>query len=209
MYSRFRVLYLASASGARIVLATMLLLVILAGVLPFSAISSAHMCSMPCCVGLAPHAAGSCHVNPSKQQNPLRVEMCGAMEMLPSAHGEMQVHEASAKDIAAPAHCATQENHSAAQSPTYQDVPSQTASVASLALTQPCQSDCGACSGNFAQLRRFHDAATLPLALRPRPPTLAWQSQRSDKLPYIPAAWRKSFRPRGPPVPSQLFINIA
>lgn len=209
MLSRLRHLYSARALITRVVVTVALALALLSGIMPYNTLSSAHLCTMACCAGLAPHAAGSCHLNLSRQRNVHGDNACGAMDMSSEHGGAMQMHESAQTDVASHDHCNVQERRSTAQPPASQDTSSQTASVASLALTQPCSSDCGACSGNLAPLRRSPDAATLPYGVRPRPPTLAGQIQHSDELPYIPTARRRNSRPRAPPLPSLLSINIA
>src|SRR3954465_12349291 len=49
----------------RMFVAIVLILAFLTGTVPLSYASTGSLCTMECCVSLAPHAAGSCHMDPS------------------------------------------------------------------------------------------------------------------------------------------------
>ena len=49
----------------RIVVAVFLVVALLSGIAPFKSASAGNFCTMACCAGLPPHAAGSCHMEMS------------------------------------------------------------------------------------------------------------------------------------------------
>lgn len=69
----------------RIVVAVVLVLALLSGIAPFKSASAGNFCTMACCAGVPPHAAGSCHMEmpgagkltPESTPEALSDELCG------------------------------------------------------------------------------------------------------------------------------------
>jgi hypothetical protein len=76
----------------------------------------------------------------------------------------------------------------------------QQASIAASVFTKPCSEECAAAAFAGVQLRRPRPAATLALALKPRPPTLISRADCFNSLLPSSAARRRQSRPRAPPV---------
>lgn len=69
----------------RIVVAVVLVLALLSGIAPFKSASAGNFCTMACCAGVPPHAAGSCRMEmsapgkltPESTPEALSDELCG------------------------------------------------------------------------------------------------------------------------------------
>lgn len=186
-------------SIARIILATTLLLVVLASAVPFSSLASSHACAMACCIGKPPHMAGSCSVQFSDEEQaetpPERNEEQPAHHqhaMHPSGGDSQAIASAKHQDAAKPP--ATHHSKSGTE------VSSRTTSVASQpSLTTPCSPECAAVASVYSQVRRPRDSASVAVVARPRPPTfLSFDDYQARPLPKSSECRRLS-RPRAPP----------
>ena len=167
----------ARASIARIILASALALVVLAGVVPPEAFASSHQCAMACCVGKAPHMAGSCSTSLGDDENQAQ-----APNDEHAAHG----------------HAAHASQHSSAHHSTHKDS-RRTLSVAVRALTKPCSPECVAAAFNSSQVRRPRHAASVVVKARHRPPTARSFVGQHVELPPKSADHVRQARPRAPP----------
>lgn len=162
------------AKIARASLASALLLVLLSGVLPFSALAS-RGCKMACCVSKLSHGAESCSL---------------------SFAGENQEEASdtqSKEDSAAHHHMQQEGAHRSSNEE------SQTASISYEALTSTCSPECACAPSASTQSPRPRETAALSDAARPRPPTLVIFSESSSKV-LLPSAYlRRRSRPRAPP----------
>ncbi|MBA2732197.1 MAG: hypothetical protein H0U54_04820 [Acidobacteria bacterium] len=188
----------ARTSIPRIVLAAMLMIVLLAGIVPFSSFSSSHDCGMACCVGKPSHTAGSCSVQLGDEEHAEPPAEPGDEH---SAHDSHAAHSSGATSQVV----ASSENHRTAKRPPAHHSKSgakespRTASIASEAMTTPCAPECAAAALSSSQVRRPRDPAALTIAAGPRPPTLLFfAGHLSQPLPKS-AERRRLSHPRVPP----------
>ena len=169
-------------SIARILLATMLTLVLLAGVIPFSSLASSHECGMACCAGKPSHMAGSCSTAFSTEEE-------AAPDDEHSAHGHAMHLSGAAK-------------HSSAHHSTSGVKSTRKPSVASpAALTTPCSPECAAAAPGYSQVRRPRAPASLVVAARLHsPPRRLCAGHFTVPTPQSAEA-RRILRPRAPPSP--------
>jgi hypothetical protein len=191
---------------ARTVLASVLLVVLLAGVVPFSSLASSHPCAMACCVGKAAHLAGSCSTaldDEEEAESPADEQ--GEEEVTAAAHSDHMMHEPGAT---APAREAAKHQESATQHSAHHSTPGEksprTSSVSSqAAMTTPCSTECAAAVSGYTQVRRPRDAASLAIAAHQHQPTNQFIFSHFSKPLTEAAARRKLSRPRAPPFPSR------
>ncbi len=188
----------ASTSIARIILATMLMLVVLAGAVPFSSLASSHECGMACCIGKPSHMAGSCSTALGDEE---QAEASAEPDDEHAAHSSHAMH-LSGEDSQA---VASTGHHETAKSPSTHHSKSgakesiSTARIASQAMTTPCSPECAAAASASTQVRRPRDPAASSIAARPRPPTLlSFASHQATPLRKS-AERRRLSRPRAPP----------
>ena len=185
---------------ARTILAVMLVLVLLAGVVPFSSLASSHECGMACCVGKPSHMAGSCSTHLGNEEQ--EAEPPAEADEEQSAHARHMRHPASTP--AATANSSSGHHgaglHSSAHRSTSKKAPVRKASVASQAMIRtPCSPDCAAAASCYSQVRRPRDPSQVALSARPRPPTLCFQVAYLSKPLPESAERRRLSRPRAPP----------
>ena len=164
------------AKIARISLASVLLLVLLSSIVPFSALAS-RGCKMACCIAKLSHGRESCSVKFA---------------------GENQLEESDNQGEEHSAHNHAQ--HAGAHSSSLSDESSQTASPASQAMTSPCSPEC--CTGALSsvQERRQRDQAIIADAAKLRPSTPVVFSRQSINPARFLSHLRDQNTPRGPPL---------
>jgi hypothetical protein len=194
----------ARTSIARIILATMLLLVMLAGAVPFNSLSSSHECGMACCVGKPSHMAGSCAVALGDEEQAEETPAEPSAEQ--TAHSSHATHSAngdSHEAVAPTKHQGAAKHPSAHHSKSGAEEPTRTASIASQAITTPCSPECAAAASASTQVRRPRDPASSSIAARPCPTTIL-SFAGHQTLPLRDSAERRRLsRPRAPPRSSQ------
>jgi hypothetical protein len=173
-------------------LAAMLALVLLAGIVPFNALSSDHQtCTMSCCAGRPQHNSGSCGAAFSDEhETPVEEH----------AHPEgIQAPGASPEIVEAASECGTTQRSS--DEPTSSsDISRPAPRLTAHALTTPCSPECAAASVNaFGQVRRPRNEAALAANNRPRPTMRAALAERISKLQILSAVIGRQSRPRAPP----------
>lgn len=201
----------------RIIVAVVLVLSLLSGVVPFSSASVGHLCTMECCAGLAPHAAGSCHMNmsapgkvaaeatergsdqlcklPQADNGATKGITAGVMGMKASTDSSLDLDDVT---IDASDHCSTDAQSKAASGVSHNDYP-QPASIATQSFSKPCPPECG--TGALSSgVRPSRHAVALAYNARPRPPTPGRKRQHSSSNDLITSTYCKQLRPRGPPL---------
>jgi hypothetical protein len=175
----------------------MLVLVLLAGVVPFSPLSASHECSMACCVGKPPHMAGSCSVTFVSEE---QAEPSAEPGEEDSAHDGHMAHStgATSQAVASIEHHAAAGPSSSHHSKSAGKESLRARSVAAQAITTPCSPECAAAS-TFSQVRRPRDPALISLDARPRPPTRRLFIGRFTVPSPKFAEVRRLSRPRAPP----------
>lgn len=176
---------------AKLVLATMLALALLSGSVPFTTISAAPMCTLTCCAGRLPHAAGSC--------------MGGACDtgLLRPKKSPKHAHNNIALQEAEPL-CGLKRITSLAIRPQNQDQSNtagseQSESVTAAVVITPCQPDCGGCVSGSTNQNRQRDTTALSHALRPRPPSSKQLAIASREFVNTLLVVCAQSRPRAPP----------
>jgi hypothetical protein len=190
----------------RTILATLLLTTLLWNIVPVATIASGPMCTLACCAGRAPHAAGSCmtgschgvlahnrKVHVHTEASSPTVLLCG-LSRLPMSANRLPSRSRLAvlSDFGARAHS----DLSRDASKTFPDQ----ASIATAVLTKPCQPDCGSCGTTFTNSNRQRNAAALAYANRPRPPSSVRLGTVHDTPPRKLNALCRRGAPRGPPL---------
>lgn len=192
---------------ARILIAATLSVALVSGSATLGLSSSAQLCTMSCCTGLAPHEAGSCahgscHVNlPDHKPSPppeKQEESC-------DAHVPQSVPDGDRHDSVTDNHSTSEHLHEQQDISPAQESPSQKASrqtktaIAGSVLTKPCPPDCGAGTFSCSSQNRPRDAATVSYADKPRPPSCLRLSRSSYNFAQTRDALCQRSRPRGPP----------
>jgi len=193
---------LLRSSVARIFLATLFSLALLSGVAPAGPLSAGRFCSMPCCAGKAPHAAGSClggscHARLAVRRKSAPEKFCGLRPRL-SLTTRLRTDRSANSDYRATREAADALNANSTTSDV-RDASTKDAHVAHAALTHTCPPDCGACASAPAQLRRPHDAAALSEAGRARAPTHSSLSPHAQTFTPALSSPRERANPRAPP----------
>jgi hypothetical protein len=174
---------------ARLGLAVVILIGFLSSVAPLAPVSASSICTLECCTGRAPHAAGSCMngschavLSTHKTRTPPRVtqaqsdKLCG----LDRAVAARIVGRMSVDRVPRPAK-------------------SDPATISAAAFVKPCQPDCGGLASGFANSNRQRNAATMAHAVRPRPPTDLHLLNFARHGAQTLAALCRQCVPRGPP----------
>jgi hypothetical protein len=184
----------------RIVVAALLVFALLSSVAPLSTFSSAHLCTMSCCIGKPPHLAGSCSVSFIHQKKTLDSNFDtdeNSLEHHDGMHARANVREEESANSSD--HCHT-ETHFAAETSSAQEREAQPAGIASQILTQPCPPECQAGASSFARVRPSRDPAAMAHACQPRPPTNSSLAGLFFTILLLPANKRRQSRPRAPPL---------
>ncbi len=191
----------ARKSIARIILAAMMMLVVLAGAVPFSSLSSSHECGMACCTGKPSHLAGSCSTALGDEE---QMEATAEPGDEQTTHNSHAGHHSSgdSQTVASTGHHETAKPNQAHHSKSGAKESLRTARIASQAITTPCSTECAAAASASTQVRRPRDPASSSIAARPRPPTLLSFTHHQATLLPVPAERRRLSRPRAPPLPS-------
>ena len=203
----------------RFIVAVVLVLALLSGIVPFGAASAGHLCTMDCCAGLAPHAAGSCHMSMSShgkreesspeqdldkhcslpQANTGAIDGsgvdAGVMGMTDSAHSSLDLDDVT---IDASDHCNTDSQSKDLNATSHNDS-SSSHSVATQFFSKPCPAECGT-GAVSSGVRRSRDSVAVVYHARSRPsaPGRKYQHLNGDFL--IASNYCRQLRPRGPPL---------
>jgi hypothetical protein len=185
----------------RIVLATTLLLGVLASSLPLATIAGGSMCTLSCCAGRAPHAAGSCmngschaflstHLKKTHhhhQRASDKIEpMCGLTER---AKGTTSI---SLGKIVLNVRARVVTNKDRDRSPS-------SLRISSPSISKPCQPDCASISA-FSLSKWERQKAAVTYAQQPRPPSIAAIATVNSKLIRKRKELCRKSAPRAPPV---------
>jgi hypothetical protein len=176
--------------AARLGLAVLLLIGLFSNLAPLAPVSAGSMCTLECCAGRAPHAAGSC--------------MDGTCQAVLSTHKTRTAHrvtQAQDDKLCGLNHAvATNIVGRASVDRAPRPAKSDPATISAAAFVKACQPDCGGCASGFASSNRQRNAATMAHAVRRRPPTdLRLPGFARHGAQTLDALCREG-APRGPPV---------
>src|ERR1051325_8821195 len=182
---------------ARIFLAAALLLGFIASTLPLATIASGPMCTLACCAGRAPHAAGSCmngschavlsnlpRKNPSAPRYQLREQLCGLSRFSQTNFRVTRTVLPANKTIQRQTETRTQ------------------AQLSAHTIATPCEPGCGSGAASaFGGSHRERTAGALSNDLQPRP-TLLKKRINADlsRVKTVHLLCREC-APRPPPTP--------
>jgi hypothetical protein len=176
--------------AARLGLAVLLLVGFLANLAPLVPVSAGSTCTLECCAGRAPHAAGSC-MNGSCQAVLSTHKTGTAHRKIPAQDDKLcGFNRAVATKIVG--------RLSVNRAP--RPAKSDQATISAAAFVKPCQPDCGGCASGFASSNRQRNSATMAHAARPRPPTDLHLLDFGRHGAQTLAALCRQCAPRGPPV---------
>jgi hypothetical protein len=208
MYQRHRPLRTKIVRAARVGLAAMLLAVLLSGSVPFTSVPAQATCNLACCIGKAPHAAGSCmggscrsgvlssdHATHTHQITaPEEAEtLCG----LPNQIGATTVAQmAEVPTIEADGSVVKEDVSDVGQAS--QNVRDQV-HISAAALVKPCQEDCGGCVSGFTNLNRQRNTAIVNHSDPSLPPSTIQLANLEFHLRQTLAALCLQCGPRAPP----------
>ncbi len=172
----------------RAILSVSLLVVLVGAGLVWPAAASGPMCTLACCAGRAPHAAGSCMQGSCSDHD---------------AHHEPPDAESPIPGIVAGAHGSDMDNVPTVDA---SHVTRQNASgvpaFSTAALMKPCESGCGASTTITITVRKARDGATNgSINHRPASATVRLK-QISFDAPPLQTGFGRNHIPRGPPRPS-------
>ena len=176
---------------ARATLATLLLAALLASVAPLDTFATGPMCTLDCCAGRAPHAAGSCmdgtcHAALRKRANHSHPSQTGIGERLCSSSLHMLRRLPLGSTNKTPPRPTNTERKKAPQ-------------LSSNTVSKPCLPDCGGIGSSFAAADyRNHAAVGRGQQLRPNTGTDAANGYLA--LLVTPTALLRQHAPRAPPI---------
>lgn len=177
-------------SVPRLGLAVLLLIGFLSSIAPLAPVSAGSVCTLECCVGRAPHAAGSCMSGSC--QAVLSTHKTGAAHRVTQAQGDKLcgLNRALTTKIVG----------RISVNPATRPAKSDPATISAAALVKSCQPDCGGCVSGFASSNRQRNTAAMVDAARPRPPTDLHLLDFARHGAQTLAALCGQCVPRGPPV---------
>jgi hypothetical protein len=174
---------------ARVVLATLLLASVVESVAPVETFATGSTCTLACCAGRAPHAAGSC--------------MDGSCHAAIKRHA----HQTHRSELQIPERLcsltprAMRRNLSLAQTTSRKSIDAgpQPAQLSNGTFTKPCLADCGTASGSVAQDYRNHALVTRRYQARPG----LMNERAGDEFSCLMdrVALLGQHPPRAPPIP--------
>ena len=194
-----------ASHAARAVLGATVVFAILWASIPSSAFAPGPLCTLACCAGRAPHAAGSCmdgscHANVLAHRKTIHIHrespvpqserLCGLQKLTARASFWSRLwapgdHSDSITDS----------EHSASR------IASGRANISSSTLRKPCESDCGAGSVSSTNQRRPRESAAHANAERTRPLSNRGWLAAANTCIYAREAIRWQANPRAPPAP--------
>ena len=196
-------------------LAATLLLTLVAGSIAWPAAASGPLCTLSCCTGRAPHAAGSrmhssCAAGISIGSPIKNTQHAHHHEQQPvqesnrsSAFAGVTASVGGSEMDAVPTIEATSEDSSTNNAQSYTAEPASNRSAATgmsaTVLSKPCQYDCGACAPGFAGSKRSRNAGALAQAHHAQPPPSVKLVDIRDQLMLKRSAQGRQSVPRGPP----------
>ncbi len=184
---------------ASVALGTVMLAALLATTVPFETLASGQMCTLACCAGRAPHAAGSC--------------MDGSCHALLKnrAFGQSRFHHfISASEqfcglTILRAHLHSSVRRGIAGNRVLEHKNNQIDSKASVSagtIGRPCEPNCGAGILSSSRPSRPRHSTAIAHATKPRPPSISLQILFRLTAAKSLSGSAQQFSPRGPPIPS-------
>lgn len=180
-----------TVNTAKVAFAVTLLIAFLSSIVPLASMSAGSMCTLKCCTGRTPHAAGSC--------------MEGSCQAAILRHGKApknrQPKLIQAEPLCGLAHKLVVKSFAQMRSGSDQSQVRSGQTTASAAVfVKPCQPDCGSSAAGFTNSNRHRNSAVFADAVRPRGPTATHLSDFGRHRIQILDALCRQCAPRGPPL---------
>jgi hypothetical protein len=187
---------------------------LVAGSIVWPASARGTLCAMACCVGRAPHAAGSCTHGSCETGVSANKSGNADAENSHHHHQPQQIQTgASSVPLAFAGAMASAMGSDMAEVPTIDasDVPSdhnaqpetksQSAgySISAIALSAPCQPGCGACTTGFSASKRSRDTAVPVGSNKAQRPSSFNLALGIDSPSHPHSSFYRQVAPRGPP----------
>jgi hypothetical protein len=155
--------YSATMRVARVILATTLLLGILASSYPLTTIATGPMCKLACCAGRAPHGAGSCMNDSCPAFLETERKTFESNHHLASHHAEPMCGFAQ-QPMLGKVSLITRALNNRANNRKTADQYHSPSKIYSASLGRPCQPGCGSCISASSNSNRERYKATLGFA---------------------------------------------
>jgi hypothetical protein len=183
------------------------MLSLLSALIPFSAASSTHFCTMECCVGKAPHLAGECSSGLLKDLPQIVDDQpevfCGleraGISHLTSARAVIREVADKTANEHAPSCGGGLADTSDQRDETITEKSPPAASIAAASMTAPCSVDCGTVTGGYVRQPRPRDQSMGAWGTRARPPTCSPFPGSYASLTATLSGHYRQPQPRGPP----------
>jgi len=181
-------------SFSRAILATFVVVSVLAMNVPVATASSGTLCTLACCAGRAPHAAGSCmngacHAAIARHNRRFAVlkgeTFCGSERVLRSAFKRRL-----------PISTFAAANPNGTSSPKKSDAPQFSSAI----LLSNCQPECGSAASSSVNQNRQRSSALDTRSDRVRPPSPIGRIDLNQGSVQARRAMRRRSVPRGPPL---------
>jgi hypothetical protein len=201
--------------AGRAILAVALLLILVGGsiVLPIAA-AGGPVCTLACCAGRAPHAAGSC-MHGSCETEVSAPSRASGSSYQAHHHDMQQPAQALSEDVPQLFAGATASvgGSDTLEVPTIEAAPYNSSADTSAnavegnragrsaitAVVKPCQADCGACASSFSPSKWSRNTTTLAGFNRLAPPSPVKLANRRQFLALARSPFYRQSVPRGPP----------
>lgn len=168
-------------------LALMLLVGFLSNIVPLASVSAGSRCTLECCAGKPPHAAGSCMDG-----------ACEAHLLTHSAAKRKQVKRDLDDQFCGVSHAVRLKNLARMRpNRAPRQVGSYQPRASAAAFVKPCQADCGGSAAGFGNSNR--NSAVIADRVRPRDPTAIHLSDFGRHRTQLLDALCRQCAPRGPP----------
>lgn len=207
--------------AARALLAMTLLLTLVAGSVVWPAAAGGPLCTLACCAGRAPHAAGSC-MDGSCDSGVATPKPANNSAPQLHHHHEQQLAEATNSNAPTPAFAGAMASaggsdmdqvptieaasyeasaDNGARADTSNTIRNRTSrAISTKVFSKPCQPDCGVCASGFAAPKRSRNAAGLASPLNVPPPSSVQLTVGRKPLMRKRSALGRRSVPRGPPL---------
>ena len=198
--------------AARAFLAVTLLLTLVGGSITWRATASEQICTMACCAGKAPHAAGSCMHGACEISDSIDVNRDSQHHHEQPAPTSDSENDDLLAGVTAGVCGAGMGNVPTIEATTDQAAPDKSASVAArkterinsaispAVMSPPCEPGCGACTSGFAASNRSRNMVALARLKSALPQSSGKLAYASRPLMRAACLYSSLTVPRGPPL---------
>lgn len=174
-----------TVNTTKLALVVMLVVAFFSSIAPLAPVSAGSMCTLECCAGRAPHAAGSCMDGSCNAVLSISHKTTKARRVIPGEQFCGLSRTVVTKNVA---------RMRVNRAPR----PAKSDPASAAAFVKPCQPDCGGCGSGFSSSNQQRNAGTLAHAAGPPPPPDSLFNFGSHRTQILNALGRQG-APRGPP----------